>query len=87
MITISAPSMPDRNLKPSTSLYSESGLRTISLSPLVMAKFLSVAQPNTAKNIETCAILAGKLEQDQFHITHILVPKQNGKGNLNFIKY
>jgi len=46
---------------------------------MTMAKFLSVAHSNTSRNVETCAILAGKLSADQFRITHVLVPKQKGK--------
>jgi STAM-binding protein len=48
---------------------------------MVMAKFLSVAQTNTSNNVETCAILAGKLARDSFRITHILVPKQSGTSD------
>ena len=56
----------------------QSGLREILVPSMVMAKFLSVAQPNTANNVETCAVLAGKLANNKFKITHVLVPKQKG---------
>ena len=45
---------------------------------MAIGKFLSSAQPNTECNIETCGLLAGKLIHDQFHVTHVLVPKQCG---------
>lgn len=44
-----------------------------------MSKFLSIARSNTDKNVETCAILAGRMAKDQFTITNVIVPKQKGK--------
>lgn len=68
----------DRSSKPA--FHSSHGaLRNILVPAMVMGKFLSAAQANTSKNIETCAILAGKLASDRFRITHILLPKQQGK--------
>jgi len=52
----------------------------------VMSKFLTVAKPNTDRNVETCAILAGKLAENVFKITHVLVPKQTGKLFLPLLK-
>lgn len=40
--------------------------------------FLQLAKSNTAKNIETCGILAGSLAKNRLHITHIIIPKQHG---------
>ena len=77
------PTVPDRSTKPSSalSLYSNSGLRTVVVPSMAMGKFLSVAQSNTAKNVETCAILAGRLSRDRFRITHLLVPRQTGTSD------
>lgn len=43
-----------------------------------MAKFLSLASKNTANNVETCGILAGRLAYNRLIVTHVIVPKQNG---------
>lgn len=76
------PSRPhfDRALKPSTSLI-EGELRPIVVPSLAMERFLRLAQSNTAKNIETCGILAGKLASNKLIITHVIVPKQNGTAD------
>lgn len=74
------PSLPpsvDRTLKPSTS-YNDGGLRTVVVPKDTMYRFLMLVSGNTAKNIETCGILAGRLAQNQFLITHVIIPKQKG---------
>merc|ERR1712110_841518 len=48
---------------------------------MLMGKFLSIAEPNTSSNIETCGFLTGKLSQNQFKITHLLIPKQSGTAD------
>ena len=45
---------------------------------MAIGKFLSSAQVNTECNIETCGLLVGKNILGQFHVTHVLVPKQHG---------
>jgi len=40
--------------------------------------FMKVAQSNTVRKIETCAILAGTLSKNTFFITTMIVPKQEG---------
>ncbi|XP_014778908.1 STAM-binding protein isoform X1 [Octopus bimaculoides] len=88
----SSPSTPpsvDRSTKPSinhlTSIGSTDssiyGLRTMMVPSQLSEKFLEIARANTAANIETCGILAGKLRQNNFHITHVLVPKQTGTSD------
>jgi len=81
--TAPAPVIPDRSSKPSSmSLYSGSGgLRQVTVPNMLMAKFLSIAQPNTSSNIETCGFLTGRLSQNQFKITHLLIPKQSGTSD------
>ncbi|KAK4004809.1 hypothetical protein OUZ56_006533 [Daphnia magna] len=71
----------DRNLKPRTIFLGPSGLRTVVLPASVLDEFVSLANSNTKNNVETCGILAGKLEQNQFLITHLLIPKQNGTSD------
>ena len=46
-----------------------------------MAKFMSIADRNTDANIETGGVLAGKLAQNKFKITHLLIPKQSGTSD------
>uniref|UniRef100_A0A8K9XYG2 STAM binding protein like 1 n=1 Tax=Oncorhynchus mykiss TaxID=8022 RepID=A0A8K9XYG2_ONCMY len=40
-------------------------------------KFLLLADSNTARGIETCGVLCGKLTQNEFLLTHVVVPKQS----------
>ncbi|XP_067011147.1 STAM-binding protein-like A [Anabrus simplex] len=72
----------DRSTKPSSllspSMHSKVGLRNVLVPSRLMSKFMTLAQRNTELNIETCGILAGKLDHDQLIITHLLVPKQQG---------
>ncbi|XP_075148866.1 STAM-binding protein-like [Haematobia irritans] len=77
------PSKPtfDRSQKPqydrSDSLLAGS-LRTVVIPQNTMDIFLQLAKTNTAKNVETCGILAGCLAKNRLHITHIIIPKQQG---------
>lgn len=66
----------DRSLKPSTSY--NGGLRTVVVPKDTMFRFLMLVSANTAKNVETCGILAGRLAHNQFRITHVIIPKQKG---------
>lgn len=70
----------DRRTKPSISLI-EGVLRTLYIPNDTMQRFLDVAKSNTLKNIETCGILCGRLEQHQLFITHIILPKQCGTSD------
>ncbi|GAA6059840.1 hypothetical protein JCM10212_003752 [Sporobolomyces blumeae] len=59
----------------------ESGapLRPVFLPARLITHFVdSVAKANTAQGIETCALLLGRLAQNEFTITTLLVPKQEG---------
>ncbi|RWS30406.1 STAM-binding protein-like protein [Leptotrombidium deliense] len=78
----STPSI-DRSTKPShlLSFSHDDKLRKISIPSSLVQKFLLVAQFNTSKNIETCGILAGKLSQNCFTITHVLIPSQQGTSD------
>jgi len=76
----SKPPSFDRTTKPSVSLM-EGALRTLYVPNDTMQQFLDVARPNTARNVETCGILCGRLEQHQLYVTHIILPKQNGTSD------
>ncbi|XP_070505953.1 STAM-binding protein-like A [Chironomus tepperi] len=78
----SKPPSFDRSTKPSMSVsLMEGALRTLYVPNDTMQQFLDVARPNTARNVETCGILCGKLEQHQLYVTHIILPKQNGTSD------
>jgi len=76
------PAVPDRSTKPFSFMSYDDDV-TGKLRPLVvpeelMPSFLSVAEPNTSANIETCGILAGRVVKNTLRITHLIVPKQKG---------
>lgn len=79
-----APSF-DRGSKPnsllSTSSSRSDGLRTVIVPSRLLSSFINIAHRNTSNNVETCGILAGKLERDQFYITHMIIPKQKGTSD------
>lgn len=76
------PQIPDRASKPSFGLYSGSGgLRVVQVPSMLMAKFISIAEPNTSSNIETCGVLTGKLAKNKFQVTHLIIPKQSGTSD------
>lgn len=70
----------DRTIKPSNS-FMEGGLRSMYVPDDTMKKFLELARSNTLKNVETCGILAGKLQQHQLYVTHVIIPKQSGTSD------
>ncbi|KAI3952124.1 hypothetical protein MKW98_005819 [Papaver atlanticum] len=47
----------------------------------MMEGFLRLAQENTKKNLETCGLLAGKLKNRVFHITTLIIPKQEATSD------
>ncbi|GAA5823604.1 hypothetical protein JCM3770_003522, partial [Rhodotorula araucariae] len=62
----------------------ESGapLRPVILPSRLISHFMhAIAADNTARNIETCGLLLGELRAGAFHVTHLLVPKQEGTAD------
>ncbi|KZV33416.1 hypothetical protein F511_38633 [Dorcoceras hygrometricum] len=47
----------------------------------MLEEFLSVARKNTAKNLETCGVLAGSLRNRVFQITTLIIPKQESTSD------
>lgn len=47
----------------------------------MMDDFLRMARENTSKNLETCGVLAGSLKNRVFHITTLIVPKQESTSD------
>lgn len=80
----------DRSTKPLPLLSPEpyflgtQGLRTVVVPETLFSRFLHMCRWNTEKNIETCAILAGKFSKNQLMISHLLVPKQSGTADSCF---
>ncbi|NXD31489.1 STABP protein, partial [Spelaeornis formosus] len=77
------PPAVDRSLKPAAlgSTETPAGvdvLRQVIVPRELCQKFLQLADANTARGVETCGILCGKLMRNEFTITHVLVPKQLG---------
>ena len=73
----------DRSTKPSVigSIDRFTSLSRVIVPQKLIEKFLATAQRNTTNNIETCAILAGKLGKNELRITHVIVPKQIGSAD------
>ncbi|KAL6240156.1 hypothetical protein BDW75DRAFT_197113 [Aspergillus navahoensis] len=62
--------------KPSAYLENGTPLRTVFLPPQLRSHFLSLAAPNTRKNLETCGILCGTLISNALFISRLLIPEQ-----------
>jgi len=73
----------DRSTKPSLLSFNDRTdiLRKVIIPQSLVEKFVLVAKKNTDLNVETLAILAGRLGQNAFTITHLLVPKQRGTAD------
>ncbi|MCJ1373001.1 hypothetical protein MMC20_004227 [Loxospora ochrophaea] len=78
-----APTRTQSDLQPSTftfkpSAYLENGspLRTLFLPPDLRHRFLSLAEPNTRANLETCGILCGTLISNALFISKLVIPDQ-----------
>jgi STAM-binding protein len=90
-VTVAIPSAPtatpqvDRTKKPvfetSKADSSYDGLRRVIIPTNLTSQFLQAAERNTAVNIETCGILCGKISQNAFTISHVLIPKQKGTSD------
>jgi STAM-binding protein len=63
--------------------YTESGnpLRTVLLPPDLRQSFLNLADTNTARNLETCGILAATVVSGALFITHLIVPDQTATSD------
>ena len=61
-----------------TADYLESGepLRSLFIAKDLRAKFLRIAEPNTAKGLELCGLLCGQLYKNALFATRLLIPEQ-----------
>ncbi|XP_034049887.1 AMSH-like protease isoform X2 [Thalassophryne amazonica] len=53
------------------------GLRKVVIPRDLTHRFLLLANLNTARGIETCGVLCGRLTHNEFLLTHVVVPKQS----------
>jgi STAM-binding protein len=56
-------------------------LRTVEIPSRFPTIFEKVASPNTARDVETCGILAGKIVRNRLRMTHLIIPMQSGTAN------
>ena len=63
---------------PTPKFFSEGGmaLRPVHVPQCLISTFLQLAAKNTQGNLETCGVLAGKLQHNVFTITCLIIPKQ-----------
>lgn len=63
--------------------FSEGGeaLRPVHVPSCIVERFLQLAAHNTQRNLETCGVLAGKLQRDEFTITTLIIPKQTATSD------
>lgn len=70
------PAKPFQDGTPSSSSYQH-----LHIPVKMMDDFLRLAQVNTRKNLETCGVLAGSLKNRMFHITTLIIPKQESTSD------
>lgn len=75
----------DRSTKPasllSLSTQSHHGLRIVVVPSQLVERFLVLAHASTLKNVETCGILAGYVDQNQLVISHLIIPQQTATSD------
>ncbi|XP_020612865.1 STAM-binding protein-like isoform X3 [Orbicella faveolata] len=84
LFSVPTPSTPsvDRSTKPVMAAdTTPHGLRKVHIPGELISHFLRLASDNTRKNLETCGILAGRLQNNMFCITHLLIPKQTSTSD------
>ncbi len=75
------PPKPSYSFKPSAYLENGNPLRTLFLPPTLRHSFLSVAHPNTKRNLETCAFLAGTLISNALFVSKLIFPRQTSTSD------
>ena len=78
---VNAVTQSARPFRPSLSSLTSPALRPLHLPASLMTSFLSYAASNTTANIETCAILAGRLQHNRLTVTHCLIPTQQATAS------
>ncbi|PIN19234.1 SMAD6 interacting protein AMSH, contains JAB/MPN/Mov34 domain [Handroanthus impetiginosus] len=62
-------------------LSSSNSYQDLHIPVRILEDFLRVARENTTKNLETCGVLAGSLRNRVFHITTLIIPKQESTSD------
>ncbi|XP_022741644.1 AMSH-like ubiquitin thioesterase 3 isoform X2 [Durio zibethinus] len=70
------PAKPSQDGMPNSNSYQH-----LHVSVRMMEDFLRLARANTEKNLETCGVLAGSLKNRVFHITTLIIPKQESTSD------
>eukprot|EP01117_Protostelium_nocturnum_P012390 TRINITY_DN4572_c0_g1_i1.p1 TRINITY_DN4572_c0_g1~~TRINITY_DN4572_c0_g1_i1.p1 ORF type:complete len:522 (+),score=192.26 TRINITY_DN4572_c0_g1_i1:132-1697(+) len=69
---------PRKNDPTITDLEGGDRIRKVHIVDEMFVEFTKFANFNSSRGIETCGILAGTLKQNAFHITHLIIPSQEG---------
>ncbi|KAI4331499.1 hypothetical protein MLD38_029684 [Melastoma candidum] len=68
--------------KPSCETFVRTGAPLqLHISTKLMDSFMKMAKVNTDCNLETCGILAGTLKNRKFHVTTLIIPKQESTSD------
>eukprot|EP00850_Spirogloea_muscicola_P013775 SM000095S24989 [mRNA] locus=s95:341632:345930:+ [translate_table: standard] len=57
------------------------GPKPVHISAKMMEEFMLMVKSNTAKNLETCGVLAGLLKKGTFYVTTLILPKQEATSD------
>ncbi|KAL3685643.1 hypothetical protein R1sor_003665 [Riccia sorocarpa] len=57
------------------------GTKHLHISAKMMEEFMALSRLNTAKNLETCGVLAGSLKTGVFNVTTLIIPKQEATSD------
>ena len=76
-----SPKKSSYTFKPAAYLENGTPIRSVFLPDTLRGQFLKIAQPNTARGIETCGILCGKMANNALFITCLLIPQQVGTSD------
>lgn len=69
----------DRSLKPSYILNNTgSSIKKMYIPGDLVPNFVSLSSENTRKGIEFCSFIGGKLKNNTFQATHLIIPNQQG---------
>ncbi|XP_047333967.1 AMSH-like ubiquitin thioesterase 3 [Impatiens glandulifera] len=62
-------------------MTSSNSFQNLHIPVKMMDDFLRLARKNTENNLETCGVLAGSLKNRVFHITSLIIPKQESTSD------
>ncbi|XP_055464684.1 STAM-binding protein-like [Psammomys obesus] len=76
--TSTSAEQPGENGPEESTVQEVRGLHPVILPHDLCEKFLKSARKNTKKKIETCGVLCGSMVGEEYQITHIVIPLQEG---------